>query len=119
MTSEPAVQLSACIVAAALFFTSPAIAATISAQEAGRHIGETVTVEGVAHVHAASSASFLDIGGEYPNEPFQAVIFPNRVPAFGDFNRYDGRTVNVTGQIRDYKGKPEVILSDPGQLHMK
>lgn len=53
------------IVIAALLAVSPAFAANISAQESGRHIGETVTVEGVAHVHVASSAPFLDIGAEY------------------------------------------------------
>lgn len=106
-------------IAAALFAASPAVAATISAQEAGRHIGETAMVEGVAHVHVASSASFLDIGAAYPNQPFQAVIFPNRASAFGDLNRYDGKVVDVTGRIRDYKGKPEIILNDPSQLRMR
>jgi DNA/RNA endonuclease YhcR with UshA esterase domain len=27
-----------------------------------------------------------------------------------------GKRVCVTGQIRDYRGKPEIILNDPGQL---
>lgn len=111
--------MRAYIVIAALLAASPAFAATISAQEAAQHIGETATVEGVAHVHVASSASFLDIGAAYPNQPFQAVIFPTRAPAFGDLNRYDGKVVDVTGRIRDYKGKPEIILSDPSQLRMK
>lgn len=112
-------KLRACLVVIALIAASPTMAATIAAQEAGRHIGETVTVEGVAHVHVASSASFLDIGAAYPNQPFQAVIFPNRASAFGDLNRYDGKAVDVTGRIRDFKGKPEIILSDPTQLRVK
>jgi DNA/RNA endonuclease YhcR with UshA esterase domain len=27
-----------------------------------------------------------------------------------------GKRVCVTGQIRDYRGKPEIILNDPSQL---
>lgn len=106
-------------VAATLLAASPAFAVTISAQEAAQHIGETVTVEGVANVHVANSASFLDLGGAYPNEVFQAVIFPSRAKAFGDLNGYNGETVDVTGRIRAYNGKPEIILNDPIQLRMK
>lgn len=103
----------------ALLIASSSYAAAISPQEAVRHIGETATVEGVAYVHIKGSASFIDMGGDFPNHSFQAVVFPDRAPAFGDLNRYNGRVISVTGRIRDYKGTPEIILADPGQLKLK
>jgi hypothetical protein len=64
--------------------------------------GRSVTVEGVAYVHVKSSAAFVDMGGDFPNQTFQAVIFPNRQAAFGDLNRFNGKTDDVTGPVRDY-----------------
>ena len=44
----------------------PALAAPIVyAADAGKHVGQSVTIEGVAKVHiAASGIAFLDIGGD-------------------------------------------------------
>jgi DNA/RNA endonuclease YhcR with UshA esterase domain len=30
-----------------------------------------------------------------------------------------GKTVDITGQIKDYRGRPEIILDDPEQLKVK
>jgi hypothetical protein len=87
--------------------------------EAASRVGQTVVVEGVANVHVKDSASFIDMGGDYPFQAFQAVIFSDRTSAFGDLSRYDGKTVAVRGQIRDYGGKPEIILDDPDQLRAR
>jgi hypothetical protein len=97
----------------------PALAATITAQDAAQHAGEMVTVEGLARIHVSAKASFLDIGGNYPDEPFPAVVFADHADAFGDLMKYDGKTVDVTGRIRGYKGKPEIILTDPSQIKLK
>ena len=104
---------------ALILLTTPAIAATISVQDAAQHAGEMTTVEGVAHVHVSQKASFLDIGAPYPDQPFQAVIFADHAKAFGDLMKYDGKTVDVTGRIRGYKGKPEIVLTEPSQLKLK
>ncbi len=102
-----------------LLASSPAFAATITPQEATSHIGQIVSVEGVAHVHVARSASFLDMGGDYPNEVFEAVVFPKVATMFGDLTRYDGKSVDINGRIREYRGKPEIILLSPSQIAVK
>jgi hypothetical protein len=102
-----------------LLASSSALAAPITPQEAASHIGQIVTVEGVAHVHVARTASFFDMGGAYPNEAFQAVVFPNIAPIFGDLTRYDGKTVDINGRVREYRGKPEIILLSPSQISVK
>jgi DNA/RNA endonuclease YhcR with UshA esterase domain len=102
--------------------TLPAGAATVSPEDAAGHVGETATVCGsvASAKYAASSRSqptFLDLDRPYPNAPFTAVIFGSDRANFGTpETTLQGKRVCVTGQIRDYHGKPEIILSDPTQL---
>jgi hypothetical protein len=61
--------------------------------------------------------TFLDLDKPYPNAPFTAVIFGDDRAKFGTpETSLRGKRVCVTGQIRYYRGKPEIILSDPTQL---
>lgn len=95
---------------------------TIAPAAAKDHVGEQVTIEGVvAEVHHAASgrATFIDIGGSYPNNPFAAVIFESDAGKFPNVDALDGKTVDVTGRIRLYRGAPEIILNDPGQIKAK
>ena len=98
---------------------SPASAATIAPKDAVSHIGQNVTVEGVASVHVSPNATFIDIGGRYPRQEFTAVIFKERQGVFGDVVHYDGKVVDVDGTVRMYRGKPEIILLDPSELRAK
>ena len=91
----------------------------IAAADAKAHVGQTVTVEGVvSEVHTAASgrATFIDIGGRYPNNTFTAVIFSRDVSNVDAFN---GKTVDITGPVRLHNGRPEIILDDPGQIKAK
>ena len=100
----------------------PVAATSISPEDAVRHIGETATVCGVvaSAKFAAGSRSqptFLDLDKPYPNAPFTAVIFGSDRPKFGTpETSLRGKRICVTGQIRDYRGKPEIILNEPSQL---
>lgn len=112
--------------ALALLFAAaaPALAQTptIAPAAAKDHVGEQVTIEGVVgEVHHAASgrATFIDIGGRYPNNPFAAVIFEGDAAKFPNVDTLDGETVDVSGRIRLYRGAPEIILNDPGQIRAK
>lgn len=56
--------------------------ATVPANQAARHIGQVATVCGKvysAKFTGDSGVTFINMGGEYPNNPFTAVImFKNR-----------------------------------------
>ena len=97
-------------------------AASISPDEAASHVGQTATVCGVVastkyDAHLRSQPTFLDFGKPYPNEVFTAVIFGRDRAKFGTpETTYQGKRACVTGQVRDYRGKPEIIVSDPSQL---
>jgi DNA/RNA endonuclease YhcR with UshA esterase domain len=86
------------------------------------HVGQNLTVEGVvSEVHHAASgkAIFIDIGGRYPNNPFAAVIFADDASKFPNVDSLEGKTVDISGSVRLYKGKPEIILNDPAQIKAK
>jgi DNA/RNA endonuclease YhcR with UshA esterase domain len=101
---------------------APALAETIAPDEAKAHVGQTVTVEGVvSEVHTAASgrATFIDMGGRYPNNTFTAVIFSGNASKFPNLDALNGKTVDVTGSVRLHNGRPEIILNDPGQIKAK
>jgi DNA/RNA endonuclease YhcR with UshA esterase domain len=101
---------------------APALAETITAAEAKNHVDKDVTVEGtVSEVHHAASgrAIFIEIGGRYPSNLFSAVIFKDHFNKFPTVDSLVGKTVDVTGRIKDYRGRAEIILDDPEQLKVK
>ena len=70
-----------------------------------------MTVEGVvSDVHHAASgrATFIDIGGRYPNNPFTAVIFSDDASKFPDVDTLNGKTVDVTGMIKNTRIGPRL-----------
>jgi DNA/RNA endonuclease YhcR with UshA esterase domain len=97
---------------------SRAQAAEIRDSEAASHVGEFVTVRGlVANVHISRAGNtFINFGPPYPNQTFTAVIFRERTRMFPNVHGLEGSEVLVTGEVRLYKGKPEIILEDSNQL---
>jgi DNA/RNA endonuclease YhcR with UshA esterase domain len=101
----------------ALLISVPAVAAPISPTEAGAHVGQTATVEGVvSDVHVSPKETFINMGGSYPDNALTGVIFSENASAFPDVQNLDGKTVNISGTIQLYKGKPEIILRSAYQL---
>lgn len=97
-------------------------AASVGPNDAAKYIGKTVTVEGrVSEVKFddRSGVTFIDMGGRYPNHTFTGIIFSDSTGKFPDVASYEGRIIGVTGMVRDYKGKPEIILRNPGQITLK
>ena len=89
----------------------------VAAADAANHIGETITVEGVVdEVHVSPKATFIDLGGRYPNEEFTGVIFNDDTGAFSNVGSYGGKTVDITGTVQMYRGRPEIILRSPSQI---
>src|ERR1700720_765013 len=92
--------------------------AVYSAAEAGKHIGEVATVsDRVDGVHQSGKGNiFLNMGGKYPNQAFTAYIPSGIAVQFSDYQKYDGKTVAVSGKIALYRGKPEIIVTSPSQI---
>jgi DNA/RNA endonuclease YhcR with UshA esterase domain len=107
------------LLAAATSGPSPLQAqAVVEALHADEHVGEDVVVEGrVASVYTSRKGNtFLNFEQPYPDQVFTAVLFRQNRRLFGDLRRYEGRVVRVSGRIKLYRGKPEIILDSPSQL---
>lgn len=95
-------------------------AQVISWRDAAKHYGEYATVEGtVVATHNSGKACFLNFHPDYKRY-FTAVIFASafsRFPANPE-NYYSGKKVRVSGYIKEYEGKPEVILNNPSQIEI-
>jgi exonuclease VII large subunit len=99
----------------------PARAETISPADVKAHAGQTVTVEAaISDVHTGrSGATFINVGGRYPDNDFTAVIFAGDATKFPNAGALDGKTVIISGPVQLYQGRPEIILKSADQLKAK
>ena len=97
-------------------------AAPLNPEEAAGHTGQTATVCGVVasaeyEANVQSQPTLLNLGKPSPNAVFTAVIYGHNRTKFGaPETSLPGKRICVTGEISDYQGKPEIILTDPSQL---
>jgi len=87
--------------------------------QATNFVGENKTVRGqVVQVYysAKSDTTFLNFCSNYQGCPFSSVVFSSDKGKFGDLNQYEGKTVEITGLVKSYKGSAEIILKNPSQI---
>ena len=94
---------------------------TIDAKDAAKHLNEKATVCGQVaggKYLTGANITFLDMGESHPNELLTIVIKGDDRKKFktAPEEAFKGKKVCVTGQIIDYKGKPEIIVTDPEQV---
>lgn len=91
----------------------------VEACEAEAVVGQSAIVEGkIVDSHQSVGAVFLNFGQAYPNACFTAVI---RDEKWSNFPKnpeeiYLGRWVRLKGRVKEYEGRPELILSNRSQL---
>jgi len=92
----------------------------ISWRDAAQYYGQTKTVEGKIVVsNNTGKVCFLNFHKNW-KKYFTAVIFSsdfNRFPASPE-DHYLNRKVRVKGLIKEYKGKPEIILKSSAQIEI-
>jgi DNA/RNA endonuclease YhcR with UshA esterase domain len=91
----------------------------VRAQSADIFYNQSATVTGkVAQVTLRQSVIFLNLEKAYPDSPFTAVIFTKDTNQFGDLNFTNlmGKSVGITGFIKQYQNKPEIVVSNASQL---
>ena len=115
--------IAALIACASVQVATPAAAKnTLTPDQAPTHIGETATVCGVvASTRYAPRTNrqptFLNFDLPYPRQVFTVVIWGSDRPKFGTPEiTLMGKNVCATGTIQIYRGKPEIIATDPRQL---
>ena len=89
---------------------------TISSKDAKNFIGEPKIVRGiVASVFVSNKGTVLiNFDEVHPNATFVAVIKPQSTIEYSNIKK--GVTLTVGGIIEEYNGKPEMILTEQGQI---
>lgn len=112
--------------AAAVLLLLPALfaAGTVPADHAKDYVGKTATVCGKVGStryleNSEKKLTFLNFGKAYPNHDFTAIVTGDNRAKFGKpEEQYLQKDVCVTGEIKDFNGKPEVELTDPKQIRL-
>ena len=90
---------------------------TVSSKDAKNFIGETRIVKGiVASVFVSNKGTVLiNFDEPYPNETFVAVIKTGSSGvSYADVKK--GSVLTISGKIEEYKGKPEIIITEQSQI---
>ena len=92
----------------------------ITASEATKHVGDSVEISDQVYGGKLlnNGMTLLNLGGDFPDHLLTAVIKAEDRSKFKGKPEEDlvGKKVRINGKIEDYKGKPQVILTDPAQL---
>ena len=106
-----------------LLTAGEADAATLTAAQAKDHMGETATVCGmVASATFAArikgAPTFLNLDKPYPDQLFTVVIWGSDRPKFHQPEvLYRGKRLCVTGNIKMFRGRPEIIVKELSQIN--
>jgi micrococcal nuclease len=97
---------------------------SIAAKEAAKHINEKVVIcDQVFGGKFLSGANItlVDVGGSHPNEALTLLIKGDDRKKFkvAPEEYFKGKKVCITGQVIDYKGKPEIVVTDTLQIKLQ
>lgn len=70
----------------------------------------------VVQVTIRPKVVFLNLDQPHPNSPFTAVIFSKNTNGFGDLKALAGRQVEISGLLKEFKDKPELVITRTNQL---
>jgi hypothetical protein len=110
---------------AVLGLPMPLAAFELTAQQAASHVGEAATVCGTVAsanyaVRTKGQPTFLNLDQPYPQQVFTILIWGSDRSKFGSPEvDSKGKRLCATGVIQSYKGKPEIVATDPRQLTLK
>lgn len=113
--------MKSCVYVIVLCFAVSALAGDIvNWKDADKYYGQNKTVEGtIVMTKCTPKVCFLNFHPDYKTY-FTAVIFASdfsNFPANPDMY-YRNKKVRVTGLIKEYQGKPEIILNSPSQIEI-
>ena len=91
----------------------------ISATDAKKFVGTNAVVVGqVAEVNQTEKVIRLNFGQKFPQQDFTAVVFAKNFGAFTNLATLEGKTVELSGKVEEYRGHPQMILHTKGQLRV-
>ena len=98
--------------------------AKVNIEDVNKHVGDSVTI--CSKVFGTkffdkSGMTFLNLGAAYPASPLTVVIFGKDLPNFKVVpeKMYADKDICVTGVIKEFKGKVEIIVTSPTAITTK
>lgn len=95
----------------------------IDAKDAAKHVNETVTIcdkVSDGKYFSNSQTTLLNVGAPHPNELLTLVIKGDDRKKFSDDPEklFAGKNVCITGKVIDFKGRPEIVITEASQLKL-
>jgi micrococcal nuclease len=99
-------------------------AQNLTAAQAKDNVGKTVTVCSKVmstYYSTKSRTTYLNLGAAYPNEDLTVVIFADDLHKFSETpgTLFANKNICVTGLVKLYKEKPEIVVTDPAKIVIK
>jgi hypothetical protein len=87
---------------------------TIDILDAAAHAGEEVKIcSKIVGYKTLDAMTLVNLGAAYPDQLLTMVL---RGEAKSGYTIVDGQAICVTGRIEIYKGKAEIVVTNPGQI---
>lgn len=110
------------IVVASFIYLSSFCQTKIRVDSAANHYGEKVTIcSKVYGTKALEKVTFINLGAAYPNSLLTIVIFSKDRSNFKEAPEvmYEDKNICVTGVVKEYNGKPEIIVTSPNEINIQ
>jgi hypothetical protein len=113
------------IIAAVLFTCHLWAQNTVSADSLSYYEGQLIrvcdTVTGVHVSTGKSETTFINFGEPFPKHSFSLVIFQKDVQSFSykPAEFLENKNICITGKVKLYKGKPEIIVYNEMQIRVE
>lgn len=94
----------------------------VLAKDAGQYIGKVVTIcDSVYSTKALDKLTLINLGGAYPKELITVVINKVDLAKFTSEpeSMFLGNNVCITGTVTEFKGKTQIVVTDPKQIILK
>ncbi|OGP26553.1 MAG: hypothetical protein A2X91_01995 [Deltaproteobacteria bacterium GWB2_65_81] len=92
--------------------------AVVPWEEAHRHEGEEIVVEGtIVRTHRTKTVLYLNFHANWKRY-LTLVLFVKDLPRFpgNPGTDYKGKKVRVRGEVKIYKGRPEMVIREPSNI---
>jgi DNA/RNA endonuclease YhcR with UshA esterase domain len=99
-----------------IFIASAYAQDQISSKDAKDHVGESANVKGkVASIYTSEKGNtFINFDDKSPDQSFTVVVFSESKVDISKIT--EGCTLTVYGEIKLYKGKPEIVVDKSEQI---
>lgn len=94
----------------------------VSIDSVNNHIGKTVIVcNEVFGVKTTEKITYINLGAAYPTSPLTVLIFTKDLVNFPETPEklYGNQQVCVTGVLKEYKDKAEIVISKPEDIKVE